>query len=81
MFFRFYCVAVMSFAFGCTGCDYSGGVANTQRSSNFMKKLLNEQWSSCKSIFYCKKADLFFLKISNKAHICLPQIDAAIVLN
>merc|ERR1719458_90138 len=27
---RFYCVAVMSFAFGCTGCDYSGGVANTQ---------------------------------------------------
>jgi len=27
---RFYCVAVMAFAFGCTGCDYSGGVANTQ---------------------------------------------------
>ena len=31
----------MSFAFGCTGCDYSGGVANTQRSN-----ILIKTWSS-----------------------------------
>ena len=40
---RFYCVAVMSFAFGCTGCDYSGGVANTQRWSLLITNLFKSQ--------------------------------------
>ena len=52
----------MSFSFGCTGCDYSGGVANTQRLSILLKDMLNEQCSTCKSIFYCKspKAEIIF---------------------
>ena len=61
--YRFYCVAVMAFAFGCTGCDYSGGVANTQRYCGLFSNIklywrhfliLNEFTNPC-IVQYCSK--------------------------
>ena len=34
---RFYCVAAMSFAFGCSACAYSGDIINTLRWNLFQQ--------------------------------------------
>ena len=89
---RFYCVAVMSFGFGCSACAYSGDVINTLRLI-FLGGFLSNSWFSIApnysgTIFGLRNSAghisgnpvMHFLKISSQLFSSFPHFPALLCL-